>query len=129
MKKFLLVAINSKYIHSNLAVRCLKKAASPYEEYVSVVEYSINNRTEDILKGIYLEKPDAVGFSCYIWNIEVVKDLIIELNKLMPQLPIWLGGPEVSYNPMDYVGKYPVTGVMCGEGELIFNRLITINNR
>ena len=125
MKKFLLVAINSKYIHSNLAVRCLKKAATPYEELVSVVEYSINNRTEDILKGIYLEKPDVLGFSCYIWNIEVVKELIFEINKLMPQLPIWLGGPEVSYNPMDYIENYPIIGVMCGEGELVFNRLLT----
>ena len=122
--KILLVAINSKFIHSNLAVYCLKNAAKPYDEHVSIAEYSINNRPEDILREIYMAKPTVVGFSCYIWNIEMVKELIIELKKLLPQLLIWLGGPEVSYNPQDYIDAFPVTGVMKGEGESVFKELV-----
>lgn len=125
MKKFLLVAINSKYIHSNLAVYCLKKAAGCYENNVEIVEYSINNQMEEILKGIYLKKPDYIGFSCYIWNIGMVTELITELNKILPEVPIWLGGPEVSYNPLDYVNNYTIAGVMKGEGERIFSELIS----
>lgn len=123
--KFLLVAINSKYIHSNLAVYCLKAAAGEYSDNVSITEYTINNRTDDILRGIYEENPDVIGFSCYIWNISIVKELIVELSKILPNIPIWLGGPEVSYNPERYVGVYPnIVGVMKGEGERTFNRLI-----
>ena len=124
--KFLLVAINSKYIHSNLAVYCLKAAAGEYGDNVSIIEYTINNRTDDILRGIYEECPDVIGFSCYIWNISIVKELIGELSKILPNVPIWLGGPEVSYNPERYVGVYPnIAGVMKGEGERTFNRLIS----
>lgn len=122
--KFLLVAINSKYIHSNLAVYCLKNAAKPYDDKVSIAEYSINNRPEDILREIYLINPEVVGFSCYIWNIEMVKELIIELQKLLPQINIWLGGPEVSYNPQDYLNYFPIAGVMKGEGEAVFKELV-----
>lgn len=122
--KILLVAINSKYIHSNLAVLCLKTMASPYEDNIHIAEYTINNRMEDILRGIYEQGPDVIGFSCYIWNISLVKELIIELNKLLPDVPIWLGGPEVTYCAEEYVCRYPnVTGVMKGEGELIFKEV------
>ena len=125
MKKFLLVSINSKYIHSNLAVYCLKQAASPFEDMVEIAEYSINNRVEDILKGIYHSKPEFIGFSCYIWNIEIVKELIVELNKILPKVPIWLGGPEVSYNAEYYMQNYPIAGVLKGEGEAIFKELVS----
>ena len=122
--KILLVAINSKYIHSNLAVMCLKAVVQPYEDNVEIAEYTINNRMEDILRGIYEEKPDVIGFSCYIWNISLVKELITELNKLLPHVPIWLGGPEVTYCAGEYVCTYPnVAGVMKGEGELIFKEI------
>lgn len=124
--KILLVAINSKYIHSNLAVLCLKTMAAPYEDNVSIAEYTINNRTEDVLRGIYEQHPDVIGFSCYIWNISMIKELITELNKLLPNVPIWLGGPEVTYCATDYVCTYPnVTGVMKGEGELIFKEVVS----
>lgn len=129
--KFLLVAINSKYIHSNLAVYCLKTAAKPYDGGVDIIEYTINNRTDDILRGIYEKHPDVIGFSCYIWNIGIVKELIAELSKILPDVPVWLGGPEVSYNPMDYLGYSNVAGVMKGEGENIFKELVAcyIENR
>lgn len=124
-KKFLLVAINSKYIHSNLAVLCLKTAAMPYSDNISIAEYSINNRMEDILRGIYEEKPDFIGFSCYIWNISLVKELLCELNKILPNVPVWLGGPEVTYCATEYVKTYPnVAGVIKGEGEKVFKQLV-----
>ena len=124
MNKFLLVAINSKYIHSNLAVYCLK-AATAYSDKVYIRESTINNQLEDILKNIYLEKPDVIGISCYIWNINYVKELLPELNKLLPGVKIWLGGPEVSYNTEEYAGRYEnVAGVIKGEGEAVFKELM-----
>lgn len=124
MDRFLLLAINSKYIHSNLAVYCLK-AATSYSEKVCIKECTINNRIDDILKSVFEEKPDAIGISCYIWNIDYVEQLLPELSKIMPEVPIWLGGPEVSYNAEYYVRKYKnVAGVMCGEGERIFRELM-----
>ncbi len=124
MNKFLLVAINSKYIHSNLAVYCLK-AATAYSDKVCIKEFTINNQLEDILKNIYLEKPDVIGISCYIWNINYVRELLPELNKVLPGVKIWLGGPEVSYNTEEYVGRYEnVAGVIKGEGEAIFKELM-----
>lgn len=124
MNKFLLVAINSKYIHSNLAVYCLK-AATAYSDKVCIREFTINNQLEDILKNIYLEKPDVIGISCYIWNINYVKELLPELNKVLPGVKIWLGGPEVSYNTEEYAGRYEnVAGVIKGEGEAVFKELM-----
>ena len=124
MNEFLLVAINSKYIHSNLAVYCLK-AATAYSDKVYIREFTINNQLEDILKNIYLEKPDVIGISCYIWNINYVKELLPELNKLLPGVKIWLGGPEVSYNTEEYAGRYEnVAGVIKGEGEAVFKELM-----
>lgn len=124
MNKFLLVAINSKYIHSNLAVYCLK-AATAYSDKVYIREFTINNQLEDILKNIYLEKPDVIGISCYIWNINYVKELLPELNKLLPGVKIWLGGPEVSYNTEEYAGRYEnVAGVIKGEGEAVFKEVM-----
>lgn len=123
-KKFLLVAINSKYIHSNLAVHCLKNAAGQYRDNVEIAEYSINNHYEDIIKDIYVRKPDYIGFSSYIWNIECVSRIIPELKKLLPNVPIWLGGPEVSYNYIEYLTRLKITGIMKGEGETIFGKLI-----
>ena len=97
MKKIVLAAINAKYIHSNLAVYSLKANAGKYEEDIELAEYTINHQKEEILAGIYRKKPDVVGFSCYIWNIEYVLDVAENLKKICPQVEIILGGPEVSY--------------------------------
>ena len=124
MNKFLLVAINSKYIHSNLAVYCLK-SATKHSEKVSIKEFTINNRTEDIIKGIYEEKPDVIGFSCYIWNITVIKEILPELAKIMKDVKVWLGGPEVTYNAEYFVRKYSnIAGVIKGEGEQVFSDIM-----
>lgn len=124
--KILLTAINAKYIHSNLAVYslmayCKEKAGI---DYIDLLETTINNRVDDILDKIYMKKPDVVAFSCYIWNIEYVWKLIVEIKKLLPQCRIWLGGPEVSYRPKEILLEYPqVQIVMCGEGEETFMKL------
>ena len=97
--KFLLVAINAKYIHSNPAVYSLKAyAGAEYENEIEIAEYTINNPMGDILSGLYKRRPDVAAFSCYIWNWRLVQELTAELHKIMPELPIWLGGPEVSFN-------------------------------
>lgn len=126
-KKVLLVAINAKYIHSNLAVYSLKAYAGQYSENIVICEYTINNMAEDIIDGIYREKPDVVAFSCYIWNIEYVRKVMHELHKLLPQCHIWLGGPEVSYNTDYYMDSYDyIRGIMVGEGEETFKELVGI---
>lgn len=123
--KFLLTAVNAKYIHSNPAIYSLRAFANEYREHIEIAEYTINHRTEDILADIYKRKPDVIGFSCYIWNWNVIKDLVVELRKVMPELPVWLGGPEVSYNAKEVMQELPMlTGVMVGEGEATFLELM-----
>ena len=124
MMKILLTAINAKYIHSNLAVHSLKAYAKEYQPYIEIGEFTINNRVDDILTGIYKRKPDVLCFSCYIWNIRYVEELIKEYHKLCPNVPIWLGGPEVSFEATEFLEMHPeVTGIMIGEGEETFREL------
>ena len=123
--KFLLVAVNAKYIHSNPAVYSLKRFAGEYTDAVEIAEYTINNRMEDILEDIYRRKPDVIGFSCYIWNIGMVEKLMGGLHKLLPKLPVFLGGPEVTYDADKLLRKYPyLTGIFIGEGEATFAEVV-----
>ncbi len=122
--KILLIAINAKYIHSNLAIYCLRACAGEQKEQVELAEYTINHQKEDILADIYKRKPDVAAFSCYIWNRDYVLSLIRDLSLLCPEVPIWVGGPEVSYDAVQFLRDYPqVTGVMAGEGERSFRAL------
>ena len=119
-----LAAINAKYIHSNLAVYSLKAYAGAYEEHISIAEYTINQQQDEILMDLYRRKPDVLCFSCYIWNLTYVENLIREIRKIMPELPVWVGGPEVSYDSKAVLLRLPeVTGVMKGEGEETFREL------
>lgn len=127
--KILLTAINAKYIHSNLAVYDLQAYAGKYQSAdrpaeIEIGEYTINNRVDDILEGIYKRRPDVLCFSCYIWNISYVTELVREFHKLCPDVPIWVGGPEVSYEAETFLKEYPeITGAMLGEGEQTFLEL------
>ncbi|WP_099469615.1 B12-binding domain-containing radical SAM protein [Konateibacter massiliensis] len=122
--KILLVAINAKYIHSNLAVHNLKAYASKYADEIEIAEFTINHRQDYILEEIYKKKPDMVAISCYIWNFQYVKEITMDLNKLLPSVPIWLGGPEVSYDASALLeGMQHITGIMYGEGEKTFLEL------
>lgn len=123
--KVLLTAINAKYIHSNLAVYSLRAYAGKYAQQTEIAEYTINQPMDDILSDIYKKRPDVLCLSCYLWNILYVEQLITEISKVLPGMQIWLGGPEVSYNAVSVMKKYPqVTGVMCGEGEETFLELM-----
>lgn len=123
--KILLAACNAKYIHSNLAVYDLRAYASAYQEHILLREYTINQTKDEILKDIYLTGADVVCFSCYIWNISFVKDLLCDLHKILPETKFWAGGPEVSFDAEAFLRKTPqMTGVMIGEGEKTFLELV-----
>lgn len=122
--KILLAACNAKYIHSNLAVYNLKSCSGEYSPNVVIKEYTINQIQDDILKDIYLEQSDVICFSCYIWNISFVKELVPDLKKILPHVDFWAGGPEVSYDAVEFLKKNPAFfGVMVGEGEETFHEL------
>ena len=131
--KFVLAAFNAKYIHTNPGLYSLRAYAAKHGKTdawdpaadIGLLEYTINQRQEEILRDIYKQKPDVMGFSCYIWNIEQILSLVKDLHKLMPKLPIWLGGPEVSYHPDEVLNGCPeLTGIMVGEGEETFLELL-----
>ena len=123
--KILLAACNAKYIHSNLAVYDLKAYSSDYDKEVLLREYTINQPKDEILKDIYGSGADIVCFSCYIWNISFVRELIRDLAKILPETAFWAGGPEVSYDAEKFLTEMPeMTGVLVGEGEKTFHDLL-----
>lgn len=123
--KILLTAINAKYIHSNLAIRYLYTYAKKYKGYMELAEYTINNYTDQILQDIYKKKPDIIAFSCYIWNMGMIDVLTKELRKVMPEVKIWLGGPEVTYDgELKLQSNDAIDGIMIGEGEETFLELL-----
>ncbi len=112
--RFLLTAINAKYIHSNPAVYSLRAyAGEKLQPFIEVAEYTINHRMEEILGDLYRKRPEVIGFSCYIWNISLIKELLGELPKVLPDTELWLGGPEVSYDADVILRRYPwLSGIM-----------------
>lgn len=138
--KCLLAAINAKYIHSNLAVYDLKAYAEMQLEAarrsgalpesaedcrIELAEYTINHHAAEILDDLYMKNADILCFSCYIWNIEYVRVLVKNLKKLNPETPIWLGGPEVSFECETQLRELPeADGILYGEGEQSFAELL-----
>ena len=125
--KILLVACNAKYIHSNLAVYCLRAYAKERypESEIAIAEYTINQPFDEILTDLYRRNPDVLCLSCYLWNITEVGQILRETAKILPKTAIWLGGPEVSYNAREVLENYPmVQGIMKGEGEESFTELV-----
>lgn len=131
MIRVLLIAVNAKYIHSNPAVYSLKAYAqaalgSDWDGELDIAEYTINQNTENILADIYRHKPDIAAFSCYIWNWNLIQELLPELPKLLPKVRLWLGGPEVSFHAAGLLAQYPfLSGIMTGEGEQTFTELLS----
>lgn len=122
--KILLAACNAKYIYSNLAVYDLQAYASDYADHIVLKEYTINQQKDDIMRDIYLEHPDVVCVSCYIWNLSFVKELMADLIKILPGADFWAGGPEVSYDAEKFLTENSeFKGVMVGEGEETFKEL------
>lgn len=123
--KTVLVAINAKYIHSNLAVYSLRSYARTFGYEPELLEFTINQQKDQILKGIYEAKPDLLCFSCYIWNLSYVEEILEDIKKILPKVIIWAGGPEVSYDAPRFLKKHPeVDGIMCAEGEKTLTELI-----
>ncbi len=130
--KILLVGINSKYIHSNPAVYYLRtyaidKAADKrlFENTIEIAEYTINQEKSEVLRDIYKKDADVIAFSCYLWNISFIYSLITSISKVSKGTHIWLGGPEVSFDPVNQLNKYPmIRGIIAGEGEKSFYRLV-----
>lgn len=123
--KTILAAVNAKYIHSNLAVYSLRAYAKYYLSETKIAEYTINQQIDEILMDLYREQPELLCFSCYIWNLDYVEELVREIKKILPETIIWLGGPEVSYDAKEVLLRLPeVAGVMKGEGEETFAALL-----
>lgn len=119
--KVLLVGINAKFIHSNLAIRSLQKYAKKDGYHVDIAEYTINQNIDHILAEIIKQEPKVIGFSCYLWNIEYVIKLCKALKKVLPSTFVILGGPEVSYNGVEWMeNEKTLDAIICGEGEETF---------
>ena len=124
--KTVLVAINAKYIHSNLAVYSLRSYARTFGYEPELLEFTINQQKDQILKGIYEAKPDLLCLSCYIWNLSYAEEIIEDIKKILPKVTIWAGGPEVSYDAPKFLKRHPeVDGIMCAEGEKTLTELIS----
>nr|WP_279265824.1 B12-binding domain-containing radical SAM protein [Romboutsia sp. Marseille-P6047] len=122
--KILLTTLNSKFIHTNLAIRYLKEFVRDLTS-VDIREYTINNDLDYILKDIYRNDYDIVLFSTYIWNVYDIAKVCENLKKVKPSIKIALGGPEVTYDSTDAMKKYPfIDYILCGEGELVFRDLV-----
>ena len=117
--KTLLISINAKYIHTNNAVRLLK-ANSDFK--IDIFEYTIKDDINKIISDIKKYNPDVLGFSIYIWNISIFKQILSKLS--LKETNIIIGGPEVSYESSYFLIEYPVNIIVKGEGELVFNKLL-----
>ncbi len=124
MKKVVLSTLNAKFIHTNLAIRCLKAYVEP-EYDIELAEYTIKDPTLNIASDLFSKKPDVIGFSCYIWNIEETIKVIKILRKILPEVTIILGGPEVTYDVPYWLERLPeVDFIVIGEGEQTFKQLL-----
>ena len=122
--KVVLTTLNAKYIHSSLALRYLKKYCKDLMP-IEIVEFTINNHLLDIVGQIYEKRPNVIGFACYIWNIEMTIKIIGLLRKVLPETKIICGGPEVSYDGIEFLKKHQaVDYIVLGEGEETFYQLL-----
>lgn len=128
--KTVIVAVNSKYVHSSLAPWYLKASCDAGCGDVKVMEFTINESPDVVLTRIYKEDCDVAAFSCYIWNIEFVHKICGNLKKVSPNIKIIYGGPEVSYCPQAILrGNSFVDYVISGEAEITFNDLLLFLNK
>lgn len=130
MSKIVLAAINSQYVHLNLAVRYLKKYAEINNDVkVDIYETNINNQLLNIIKDIFELNPDKIIFSTYIWNKEYVFEIVKEIKKVLPNIKIILGGPEVSFGWEKVMEENPeIDNILVGEGEKVFLNFLTNEN-
>jgi radical SAM superfamily enzyme YgiQ (UPF0313 family) len=128
MKKLLFIGVNARYTHSNIAIRYLRNFVVDLEYKTKILEFSINQNILEILEQIAHEQPDVLAFSVYIWNTEITRQLLPEIKKILPEIKIILGGPEVSYNPEEWLSRFPeIDFIICGAGEAGFRYLLENN--
>ncbi|WP_426451172.1 B12-binding domain-containing radical SAM protein [Paenibacillus sp. S-38] len=126
MKSIVLSTLNAKYIHTSLALRYLKSFSEKDFPDIRIAEYTIKDPAMNIVMDLYQKQPDVVGFSCYIWNIEETIVVVSMLKKIMPEVTVVLGGPEVSYDTEYWMNRIPeVDFIVVGEGEETFHHLLT----
>lgn len=118
--KLVLAAIDSKFIHSNLALRYLKKIAEPFPCEVQLMEATVNDELDHVLADLIFRQPHLLVFSCYIWNIAYIRHLIASVKLLLPKTIILCGGPEVAYDAEPFLNSVPCDAVLAGEGEAVF---------
>ncbi|OCL25534.1 B12-binding domain-containing radical SAM protein [Orenia metallireducens] len=122
--KTLLTTLNSKYIHSSLALRYIKSYCEDDFDII-LEEYTINQHSDDVVAELYRQQADIIAFSCYIWNIEQILEVVSLLKKVQPEVKILLGGPEVSFDPVKTMEEnYAVDYIICGEGEITFKEFL-----
>jgi radical SAM superfamily enzyme YgiQ (UPF0313 family) len=124
--KHLLIGINAKFIHSNLAIRYIQAFGEKKGLSIEYSEYTINQSSDYILDEIIKQEPNLIGFSCYLWNIEMIIKMVQMIRLIRPNMRIVLGGPEVSYNPVTWMTQYPeIDYIISGEGEIPMVHLLT----
>ncbi len=124
--KTVLAAVNAKFIHSALAVRYLKAYTENLDYECKIIEFSINDSREKVIQQLILEAPDIIGFSCYIWNIDFIKYIALHIKLINPDIKILYGGPEVSYDPDEFLKNNPGEFIIQGEGEETYHELIEL---
>jgi radical SAM superfamily enzyme YgiQ (UPF0313 family) len=126
--KVVTVGINSKFIHTNLAIRYLKAFTEDMDYECKVREFSINDRSEKVVQELIHEKADMIAFSCYIWNIEFINELINVIKLIDENIEILVGGPEVSYESRNFIENNNIDYLIEGEGEETYRELIEAKN-
>lgn len=126
MKKIILASLSAKFIHSSLALRYLTRFADNDKRHqLHTMEFTINQRLDFIADELFRQQPDVILFSCYIWNVEMIKQLCPLLKKILPNCLLGAGGPEVSYESEVFLQENPAMDlIMRGEGELVFTQLL-----
>lgn len=124
LKKAVLCALDSQYVHTNLAVFYLKSYADKHAAFsCEILEGTVNEPEKRFFDALCAKEPDIVAFSAYIWNIGEIKALCARLRERFPALPILLGGPEVTFNPEPYLADGTCDFILRGEGEIPFTKL------
>ncbi len=124
--KCMMVGINAKYVHTNLAVRYISHYCRAVGLACDFCEFSINETQGSVLAGLYEADCDVYGFACYIWNIDYVMRICRNLKKLKPGAKIILGGPEVSFDAEELLNKNKfIDYIICGEGESAVAKLLS----
>lgn len=121
----LLVAINAKYIHTGLSVHTLANYLKLHKTHIELMEFTINHQLDFILRELYLKKPKRLFLSTYIWNIELIKNLIRQYKKIAPDTLIVLGGPEVSFDAKELLLAHrQIDIIIYGEGEVALREIL-----